>query len=154
MRDSTPTSRPRPHRVGDHAGARAPRAAVSTKSFASLVPGRVKRWRMHLSPRLLTADFAATLVVALTLTAAAQQPPPKTPPPLPLQPLAQQVRRLETALRYFGEPLPAEDQRAIDLAIGSTDEAVAVLRLQEILDRHVLTTVHISPESRVRVEPG
>src|SRR5688572_22640090 len=89
--------------------------------------GRVKRWRMRLPPLLLKAAFAAAFVVALTLAATAQQPPPKTP--LPLQPLAQQVRRLETALRYLGEPLPPEDRQAIDLAIGSTDEAAAVLRL-------------------------
>ena len=39
-------------------------------------------------------------------------------------------------------------------AIGMSDEAAAVAALQRVLDRRVLVTVHISPESRVRVEQG
>ena len=71
-----------------------------------------------------------------------------------LQPLAQQVRRLESGLRYLGQPLTASDHQAINAAIASGDEATGVARLQQILDRHVLATVHISPESRVKVEQG
>ena len=50
--------------------------------------------------------------------------------PVPLQPLAQQVRRVATALSYLGQPLTAEDSRAIDDAISLKDEERAVLRLQ------------------------
>ena len=96
----------------------------------------------------------ALIAVALTLTAAAEQPPARPAPQVPLQPLAQQVRRLESALGYLGEPLAADEHSAINAAVATLDEAAGVRRLQEILDRHVLTTVHISPESRVRVEPG
>jgi hypothetical protein len=77
-----------------------------------------------------------------------------TAEPVPLQPLAQQVRRLETALAYLGQPLPSADRKAFDDVIGMSDEATAVSRLQEVLDRYVLATVHINPESRVKVEQG
>lgn len=74
--------------------------------------------------------------------------------PVAIQPLAQQVRRLETALAYLGQPLPAADRTAFDEAIATTDPAAAVARLQEVLDRHVLAIVQINPESRVKVAQG
>ena len=73
---------------------------------------------------------------------------------VPLQPLAQQVRRLESALRYLGQPLPAPDHLAINEAVALADESAAAARLQAILDRHVLADVRINPESRVSVEQG
>ena len=91
------------------------------------------------------------MLAAFTLTLAAQQAPTGVPP---LQPLAQQVRRLETALGFLGQPLPAEDHAAINAAIALPDESAAVRRLQEVLDRHVLARVDINPESRVKVEQG
>ena len=96
-------------------------------------------------PRALIALPLALLLV-LTTNAAAPQ--------VPLQPLAQQVRRLETALKFLGEPLSQEDHQAINAAVASTDEANAVTTLQRILDRRVLAVVHINPESRVKVEAG
>ncbi|MGA3078695.1 MAG: hypothetical protein ABSG56_34075, partial [Bryobacteraceae bacterium] len=36
---------------------------------------------------------------------------------VPLQPLAQQVRRLEDAMNYLGQPFPAADHSAINAAI-------------------------------------
>jgi hypothetical protein len=73
---------------------------------------------------------------------------------VPLQPLAQQVRRLETALAYLGQPLPRDARTAFDDAVAMADEASGAARLQEVLDRFVLLTVHINPESRVKVEQG
>ena len=99
--------------------------------------------------RLVGVLVVVELALVAVLTPAAQeagQPP--------LQPLAQQVRRLETALRFLGEPLPAPDHAAINAAIAMSDERAAVARLQEILDRRVLAAVHVSPESRVKVAPG
>jgi hypothetical protein len=75
-------------------------------------------------------------------------------PAVPLQPLAQQVRRIETALTYLGQPLTANDHQEIDEAIAAPDEADAVRQLQTTLDKYVLAFVEISPESRVKVEPG
>src|SRR2546430_8471983 len=56
------------------------------------------------------------------------QEPLATHAPVPLQPLAQQVRRLETALNYLGQPLLAADQKEIDNAIAEPDEIAAVDR--------------------------
>lgn len=75
-------------------------------------------------------------------------------PLVPLQPLAQQVRRLEDALNYVGQPLPRETHNAINRAIASTNEPEAVSQLQEALDKLVLAVVDINAESRVKVERG
>jgi hypothetical protein len=110
---------------------------------------------MHSLTRVHAAVAAAILVAGLTLSPRAQERPrPAAGEPVPLQPLAQQVRRLEAALGYLGQPLPPADRRALNDAIAMPDEAAAVARVQEVLDRHVLAGVHISPESRVKVTPG
>lgn len=100
---------------------------------------------------VLRAAFLV-LLSGLVLSLHAQQPAPV--PPVPLQPLAQQARRLESALRYLGQPLSAADHQALNEAIAGADDAAAVARVQQILDRHVLATVHVNPESRVKVAPG
>jgi hypothetical protein len=73
---------------------------------------------------------------------------------VPLQPLAQQVRQLEDALSYLGQPLQPAEHKQINDAIGNPDEAAAVAALEAILDAHTLATVDINPESRVKVEQG
>jgi hypothetical protein len=73
---------------------------------------------------------------------------------VPLQPLAQQVRQLEEALNYLGDPLTPAELRSINEAIGNQDESKAIDSLQAILDRHVLVTIDINAESRVKVEQG
>ena len=72
-----------------------------------------------------------------------------------LQPLALQVRQVETALAYLGQPLAESDRQAIDQAIaGADDEAAAVAHLQQILDKYTLAIIDINPESRVKVQLG
>ena len=73
---------------------------------------------------------------------------------VPLQPFAQQVRRLEDALNYIGQPLSAADHAELNRALAVEDEAQAVARLQEILDQYVLAEVDINAESRVKVKQG
>src|SRR5689334_21045878 len=75
-------------------------------------------------------------------------------PSIALQPLAQQVRQLEDALAYLGQPLPPADHKRINDAIANTDAAAAVTQLQAVLDQYVLVNVDINPESRVKVEQG
>jgi hypothetical protein len=108
--------------------------------------------RRSVFPAPLAAGLA---VVALTLGLSAQEhahaPGAAS---VPLQPLAVQVRRLETALAYLGEPLSEADRAALNAAVALQDESSAVTRIQEVLDRRVLATVHINPESRVRIETG
>jgi hypothetical protein len=72
--------------------------------------------------------------------------------PVPLQPLAQHVRRLDSALSYLGQPLPAADRERINQAIADPDERAAVAALEKVLDRYALVRVEINPESRVKVE--
>jgi len=74
--------------------------------------------------------------------------------PVPLQPMALQVRQLEEALNYLGQPLSAADLRRIHEAIANPDEAAAVRALEAVLDPHVLLQIDINPESRVKVEEG
>ncbi|MGH9340564.1 MAG: CehA/McbA family metallohydrolase [Acidobacteriota bacterium] len=73
---------------------------------------------------------------------------------VPLQPLAQQVRQLERALGYLGQPLSDVEHSQMNEAIGQADEKRAVAKLQEILDKSVLAVVEINPESRVKVKQG
>jgi hypothetical protein len=99
------------------------------------------------------AIAAAIAVAALTLGLHAQEHVhPTSTEGVPLQPLAQQARRLETALAYLGQPLPSDDRKALDEAVAMADESKGASRLQDVLDRHTLVTVHINPESRVKVE--
>src|SRR5437870_881916 len=73
---------------------------------------------------------------------------------VPLQPLAQQVRRIENALEYLGQPLGATEQKQINDAIAESDEASAVQKIQQVLDKLVLVRIEINPEGRVKVEQG
>src|SRR3989475_8200123 len=74
--------------------------------------------------------------------------------PLPLQPFAQQVRQIETALKYLGQPLSPDEQSQINAAIANPDEAAAVAGIERVLDHYTLAVVDINPESRVKVAPG
>jgi len=86
------------------------------------------------------------LLILISLPVLAQQ--------VPLQPLAQQVRRLEDALAFIGQPLSPETRRSIDAAIATADDAKGVQLLQAALDPLVLATVEINAESRVKVARG
>jgi hypothetical protein len=76
------------------------------------------------------------------------------PPPVPLQPLAQQARRVESALSYLGQPLAPGDRQSIDAAVALSDEETAVQQIQTTLDKYALAIVRINAESRVSVEQG
>ena len=115
----------------------------------------------RLLAQALLPAVLATVIGASTAQApvpapsqATPEPPHPTLRPIALQPLAQHVRQLETALAYLGQPLPAADHAAINEAIADEDEAAAVKRIEAVLDRHVLFEVEINPESRVRVAQG
>jgi hypothetical protein len=73
---------------------------------------------------------------------------------VPLQPFAQQVRRLEDALNYLGQPLPGPVHEKINAALAMSDEAQAVAAIEKLLDPFVLAVVNINPESRVKVSQG
>ena len=94
------------------------------------------------------------MVTIFAVGALVGQTPVDKRAPAPLQPVAQQVRRLETALAYLGQPLLEADQKEINSAIGDTDESAAVERLERVLDKYALAIIEINPESRVKVEQG
>ena len=97
--------------------------------------------------RLLILSFLA--LPALIATVA---PLPAAEPAL--QPFAQHIRRLEDALQYLGQPLPAEVHTRINEAMALPEEHRAVAELQKILDAYVLAIVNINAESRVKVRQG
>ena len=70
-----------------------------------------------------------------------------------LQPLVSQVRRVKEALAYIGRPLSAKEAGALEAAIGKGGRE-AVAGIQALLAPHVLFSVHINPESRVKVGRG
>ena len=107
-----------------------------------------KKFRCLIRPTLLAASFG----LSGFLTAAVPRSPAQTH--VPLQPLAQQVRQVESALGYLGQPLTEQDQEAINRAIGEADEAAAIADLEQTLDKYTLAVVDINPESRVKVQPG
>ena len=108
-------------------------------------------WRIVTIMDPLRTAILAGLAIASSLLA---QQPLDTHAPAPLQPVAQQVRRLETALTYLGQPLLDADQKEINSAIADPDEIAAVKRLERVLDKYTLATIEINPESRVKVEQG
>ena len=96
------------------------------------------------------AAAAVLIIIAMHPGAAAQHDAD-----VPLQPFALLARRVVTALEYLGQPLPAADRAALEAALARTgDEQTAVDEAVAVLDRHALLTVHINPESRVKVAQG
>lgn len=73
---------------------------------------------------------------------------------MPMQPIAQQARRLEAALELLGQPFAKSTGEAIDRAISNTNEEAGVAALQQALDPYALALVDINAESRVKVERG
>jgi hypothetical protein len=66
------------------------------------------------------------------------------------QPVAANVERVVRALEFLGAPLPEATAAALAQAGGKRDASA----LQNCLDRHVLITVTINPEERVKVARG
>ena len=70
------------------------------------------------------------------------------------QPLKSQVRRVVEALGFLGQPLTKSQDAELSSALAEPDDAKAVEAIQKALDRLVLATVNINPESRVKVAIG
>jgi hypothetical protein len=98
----------------------------------------------------LPEAFAA----AVLLTAVLQPPAEHHAAPVPLQPFAVLAKRVDAALEYLGQPLPAADRAALAAALAASDEHAAVAGAVAVLDRHALLHVEINPESRVKVTLG
>jgi hypothetical protein len=85
-------------------------------------------------PGVLAAAAAALVLAAGGLSGGqqpAEHPHPQHEPAVPLQPLALHVRAITAALASLGQPLPADDQAAIEASLAQADERAAVRGLQE-----------------------
>ena len=105
------------------------------------------------SPATLRFGLALGML-ALTLVQSACAQNMETAPKVALQPLAQQVRQVEEALSFLGQPLASADAQKINAAMGRADETAAVAELEKVLDQYALAMVTINAESRVKVEVG
>jgi len=103
-------------------------------------------------PNRRCASASAVLATTVALSTMAQNT--VETPKVALQPLAQQVRRIEEALSFLGQPILVADAQRINVAVGQTDEAAAVAELERVLDQYALAIVTINAESRVKVEVG
>ena len=70
------------------------------------------------------------------------------------QPLVAATQRLVEALEYVGAPLRKEDATRLDAALKSQDAGESAKAIQQVLDPYCVAFVHISPESRVKVDEG
>src|SRR3984885_14580608 len=75
-------------------------------------------------------------------------------PAVPIQPLAQQARRLQAALEFLGQPFPRSTHDALNKALAEHEDQTAANSLQLALDPFVLALVDINAESRVKVQRG
>ncbi len=96
----------------------------------------------------------AMLVMLVSVLPSAGLLRPPSPSAVALQPLALQVRRIEQAMDFLGQPFPETTQKAIDRAIAGSDDATSIAQIEAALDPFVLATVEINAESRVKVERG
>lgn len=71
-----------------------------------------------------------------------------------LQPIAAQVRQLESLHRFLGQPFSQPDEEEINHAIANPDPDKAAKQIEAILDKHALVVVTINPESHVGVTRG
>jgi len=68
------------------------------------------------------------------------------------QPLMVHVDRLMRALAFVGHPISDADRAQIEAAAQEPD-AVAIQKIQEVLDRHTLVGIEIDPIRKVTVVP-
>lgn len=112
--------------------------------------------RFRATTRRCAASFLGRVAIATTLLCAVTVSAAEFPlvTGIARQPLAAQVARLQEALDYLGAPLGADDRAAVAAAAALPDDAQAVARYQEILDRLCLFGININPEMRVKVARG
>jgi len=70
------------------------------------------------------------------------------------QPLSAQAKRVTEALAFLGEPLSAEDVRALELAAGNPDQPEAIAALQAILDKRCVVGVKVLDDKKLEILPG
>jgi len=105
--------------------------------------------RRH-ADRLALHAIVISTALALSVSAATVQAPAAQTVTVEGQPLAANVERVVRALESLGAPLPDAAVAALENAGANRDAS----GLQNCLDPHVLLTVSINPEERVKVARG
>ncbi len=114
----------------------------------------------RLTLRRAVVSLALVSFLAPSALAQAQHDHAKHVPVLPAvagvsaQPVKVMVGRTRDALDYLGAPLSAATKTALDAANDEPDDDKALDMIQAALDPYCLAVVHISPESRVKVDEG
>src|SRR5687767_4192370 len=70
------------------------------------------------------------------------------------QPLAAQAKRVVEALDFLGEPLSAEDVKALQLATGNPDQGQGVEAIQGLLDRRCVAGVELTEDGKLAIQQG
>ena len=70
------------------------------------------------------------------------------------QPLISATNRLLEALNFVGAPLGETDQKLIETLVRESDNDEVITGIQAVLDSYCVASVHINPESRVKVDIG
>jgi hypothetical protein len=100
----------------------------------------------HLPMNLLARWITGALIILGTILPGSSQEQVQVEG----QPLAANVLRLMKALDYLGTPLDVKLAEALSEAAGNRH----AMRLQDLLDPHVLVAVSLNPEVRVKVRRG
>lgn len=113
---------------------------------------------LHISPKVFLCiglrfiPYLGFLVGIIGNPLNAQDLPPVTL--VEAQPLKAQIRRLIESMEYLGNPFPPAELQELRTALAEANSAVAIASIQRILKSRVLLSVHINPESRVKVAAG
>jgi hypothetical protein len=70
------------------------------------------------------------------------------------QPLISATNRLLGALNYVGAPIREKDRILIEALLKESDSEKVISGIQGLLDSYCVASVHINPESRVKVDTG
>ena len=103
--------------------------------------------------RNVSGILTSVLSLVLTFQCSAEESLPLLTD-VELQPFQAQAKRVAAALTELGAPLDTESRKALDRALAQSDETQGVQAIQKVLDPLCLVSVHINPESRVKVAPG
>ncbi|MEO6966536.1 MAG: CehA/McbA family metallohydrolase [Acidobacteriaceae bacterium] len=109
---------------------------------------------MKLKAFLLLPALALTFLWGATLKAQTANANAAPALDVPLQPFAEQIQRLQALLKFYGQPLSPQEEEQIRAASAGRDSQSSVEKIENVLDRHVVAIVSISPESRVDVTRG
>ena len=109
---------------------------------------------MYLLRNQLTMVLGMLLGLLTIADTHCQENKPATVYNVAAQPVAVHARQLIEALEFTGTPLSPAERRELERVLAESDELKVVEGVQRVFDKLCLLSVHINPESRVKVAPG